>query len=65
MDNFKKYLTTRNIVLAICVIIFCVSAGLLVHKYISKFNFCPRYVNAIESMLLQKNPKRYISIKLL
>ena len=22
----------------------------------SKFNFCPKYVNAIESILLQKNP---------
>ena len=25
-------------------------------KYISRFNFCPKYVNTIESMLLQKNP---------
>lgn len=38
MENLKKYLTKRNIVLAICVIIFCISAGVLLHKYISEKN---------------------------
>lgn len=45
MDNFKKYLTTRNIVLAICVIIFCVSAGLLVHKYVTEKNAQDKFEN--------------------
>ncbi len=36
--KIKDLLTKRNIILAICVIVFCISAGVLLHKYISEQN---------------------------
>lgn len=38
MEKFKKFLTARNIVLAVCVVVFCISAGVLLHKFISEQN---------------------------
>lgn len=38
MKNIKEYLNVRNIIFVICVIIFCISAGVLLHKYISERN---------------------------
>ncbi len=48
MQNIKKYLTTRNIVMVICIIVFCVCAGILLHKYISEKNAQNKFESLID-----------------
>lgn len=36
MNKIKEFLTIRNLIIAICVIIFCVAGGFLLNKYLSE-----------------------------
>ena len=46
--NIKDLLTKRNIILVICVIVFCVSGGVLLHKYIAEKNAQDKFESLID-----------------
>ncbi|MBR2046201.1 MAG: class B sortase [Agathobacter sp.] len=55
MKKFKKYLTPKNILLLTCVIVFCVSAGLLLQKYVQEKG-AQKYYESLSGTSTQNEP---------
>lgn len=51
----KKYMTARNIILAICVLVFCVSGGILLHKYVSEQRAQEKFESLSETVLKEQD----------
>lgn len=46
----KKYITARNIILVICILVFCISGGILLHKYVSELSAQKKFESLSETV---------------
>lgn len=54
----KKYMTARNIILAICILVFCISGGILLHKYVSEQSAQKKFESLSETVVKDQDTQQ-------